>query len=500
MRIAAAPWQPDAPAYESTGLPFVRNAIADRGFYRPVRGLSQLTSTGMPADPRGMFCFRRAGIDWLNMIAAGADIYRIQDATTAPINVSRGGGPYLMQPLDRWRGLQFGHTAILTNFRDRVQAYDTRSLGQFYDLGYDISDSDPLWPPPRAKYIANVRGRVVLAYTADDVDGEMPNRIWWHGFTGGLPDLDAWEPSLATGADFNQIVDIGNITGMTGGEFGTVLCEDGIARMTTGGPAIYQIENVSGEIGCNLPESVIRYGAVTYFWSRQGWMAFNGGEVRPIGAGKIDRWFANDMDFDAAHRMWPAPVDEGNGSIGWLYCGAGHAGMPNRMLIYASTIGEWTVADISAEIVGPFMTFGGDLDDVADMRWLDMDAFDGDLDDPALWSRHLRTVAVRDGFLMAQIGGPLPGIFQSREFEMTPGRRSTLRLVTVNREQGASSTEIGWRDQMSKGASWTSGFPEQGDGRVRCREKGRYHSLRTTLTDWRTFSGWDVEGVGAGLR
>lgn len=500
MRIPAGPWLPDRPNLENGGLPAVRNVLPDVGFYRPLPSFQAINESTLAADPRGLFVFRRSATEWILVYGGGTKLYNITSRTAAPTDISRGGGVYLMDPGDRWRGLQFGTSVLLTNYRDRVQVLDATNPTTFDDLGGTDPGTDGEILPPRAKYIANVRGRVVLGYTYDPIDEEQASRVWWHGFTNGLPDLETWVSSLETGADFQDVVDLGPITGLTGGEFGTILCESGIARMTAGGPFTFQIENVSNEIGCTLPESVIRYGRFTYFYSRQGWQVFDGSGTTPIGKDRMDRWFTSDFDVDQAAKMWAAPVGDIDGTIAWIYCGAGNAGVPNRMLLFNTVSGLWAPADIDLEILAPTVTFGGDLDDETDERWDDLDTFDGDLDDPALWSRVLRLGGVRSGALKALVGAPVSAVFQSPEFEMAPGWRTMLKLVTTLRQQGTVGIEIGRRQRPGGTIEWTGSYTEAEDGVVRCREFGRYHTVRATLTDWQDFQGWFVEAVRAGRR
>lgn len=496
MRIPAGAWMPDRPSLTNGGLPVVRNCIADNGFYRPLNSFQKINANTLAADPRGMFVFRRGSSGWLLVYGGGTKLYEIASRTVAPTDISRDAGTYTMNPGDRWRGLQFGNSALLTNWSEPIQVIDTTNPTAFADLG--STDTD-LMLPPRAKYIANVRGRVMVGYTYDSVDAEQSARVWWHGFTNGLPDLEAWTPGQAT-ADFQDVAGIGPITGLTGGEFGTILGEDGIARVTLGGSFTFQIETVSDNIGCVLPESVQRYGNATFFFSREGWQVFNGAGTTPIGNGRIDRWFANDFDVDHSTKMWAAPVSDINGTLAWIYCGAGHNDVPNRMLTFNTKSGLWSQADIDLEMLAPTVTFGGDLDDEADDRWDDLDTFDGDLDDPALWSRLVRLGGVRSGSLEAMTGSPLAAVFQSPEFEMAPGWRSMLKLVTTLRGSGTVGTEIGRREQPGESPTWTGSYAEQDDGVVRCREFARYHTLRSTLTDWSDFQGWDIEGVKAGRR
>ena len=59
---------------------------------------------------------------------------------------------------------------------------------------------------PKAKYLAQVRDFTVVGNTIDPIDGAQAYRIWWHGFTNGLPNPRNW---LDGQSDFATINDIG---------------------------------------------------------------------------------------------------------------------------------------------------------------------------------------------------------------------------------------------------------------------------------------------------
>ncbi len=65
--------------------------------------------------------------------------------------------------------------------------------------------------------------------------------------------------------------------GVTGGEFGLVLLERSIVRMSyVGTPLIFQFDNIARNRGCFEPNSVIQWQGITYFLGDDGFYACDG--------------------------------------------------------------------------------------------------------------------------------------------------------------------------------------------------------------------------------
>ena len=68
--------------------------------------------------------------------------------------------------------------------------------------------------------------------------------------------------------------------------------------------SLFQIEVVERQLGTRVPNSVVQYRQVTFFYSPEGWISFDGNTAKKIGLERIDRWFARDFDASTADRMW----------------------------------------------------------------------------------------------------------------------------------------------------------------------------------------------------
>jgi len=107
-----------------------------------------------------------------------------------------------------------------------------------------------------------------------------------------INDSTDWTAGAASQSDFQDIPDGGDIRGMTGGEFGLVLMEKSVVRMTyIGAPLFFQFDTLTRSLGCYEARSVVQYGAMTFFLSDDGFYVCDGQQVKPIGAERVDDWF-----------------------------------------------------------------------------------------------------------------------------------------------------------------------------------------------------------------
>ena len=115
---------------------------------------------------------------------------------------------------DRWRFAQFGSYLIATNNQNKLQYADLATTTTFSDI--DAS-------APTAKVLAIVRDFVVVGNTSTDSNGV----VW-----SGINNPNTWAESAVTQSDKQIIPDGGDVVAITGGEFGLVLLDQAIVRMS----------------------------------------------------------------------------------------------------------------------------------------------------------------------------------------------------------------------------------------------------------------------------
>jgi hypothetical protein len=490
-RVPLGPWRPDAALFDNPGLVNVRNAIPAAGKWLAQPGTAAISEQTITPPVEGLFAATRSTGDLELFAVFGGEIFRVPSSAGALTNASDPGlsDGYATGEFVRWRSTQYQDLLIATNFQDEVQAYDLVAGGTFLPL------ADPSGLIPKAKYLAVVKGFVTLAYTFDDLDGEDGYRVWWHGLLNGLPNPYDFTPDAGTQADFQRLSEIGIIAGITGGEFGTIVGEQGVVRQSFG-DLLFRFDTVERRIGSRVPNSVIQYRQLTFFYSPQGWAAFDGQGVKLIGVEKIDRWFADDFDETFAHKMW-ASVETARGHVLWAYCGKGHGGEPNRLLRYSVELDEWAVGDVPLQALANGRTFARTLDDDYFAN-LD-DPIHTNLDDPALWTSFPQTVGVSDGRIVAFGGAPLTATFETGEITFGgDNSRAMLRRAMVRGLGGASTVSVFGRDRFADAGAWSEEYPEQADGWIRFREPGRSQRVRVVRS-----GSWvdvvDVNLIGDGL-
>ena len=165
---------------------------------------------------------------------------------------------------------------------------------------------------PIAKYITAVRDFVVAANIGA---GSYPTRVNWSD----INDPTDWVAGGASQSDYQDIPDGGDITGITGGEFGIVFLEKAIVRMSyIGSPLFFQFDTISRNIGCIEGGSIAQYGGISYFLSDDGFYSCDGQNVVGIGAEKIDRYFFNNANIGDIDTI-SAAVDPERNLIIWNY-------------------------------------------------------------------------------------------------------------------------------------------------------------------------------------
>lgn len=484
MRLPLGEWLPDQPSLGNTGLTDVTNAVPANGHWLPQRRLIKVSDQSIPPPIQGVWTANRTQGDRQAFVAFGGKIYLVPGFSGALVDVS-WSYDYSETDTIRWRTVQSADLLIATNFEDPIQAFDLVGGGNYELLSPDA---------PRAKYLAQVRDFTVAGYTVDPIDGEQAYRVWWHGFTNGLPDPTNWTTGQS---DFATINDIGQVQGITGGQFGTVVCESGVAIMRFGGRLLFDIDVVERKLGTRVPNSINQYRQITVYYAPEGWVSFDGAQARKIGIERIDRWFRNDFDEAQADKMWAAVDDLGH--MIWAYCGRDHSGTPNRLLRYAPDLDRWSKSDIAINALGAGQTFGMSLDDP------NFDTFEDtveNLDDPGLWNDTPRTVAVANNRLSGFTGSQLDAAFTLGEFQLTGDeQRSMLRKVLSLGKGGTTRIQVATREQLNDSEVFGASFTQQSDGAFRCRIPGRTHQMRVLRSGfWANAQGIDIYAEQLGKR
>lgn len=471
-RINFGEWTPDQPGI-SGSLTTALNVAAQQVGYGPFPSSSAYSSAASQALYSAF-----SGIygSTLVLFAGGATkLFKFSDITTALADVSKVGS---YTTSDGWEFAQFGNIVIAANNKDVLQAWNLSSSTAFADL----SASAPI-----AKFVTVVRDFVVAANIGG---GTNPSKVQWSD----LNDETDWVSGATSQSDFQEMSDGGNITGLTGGEFGLVLMERAIARMTySGSPFFFQFDVISKGLGCIESGSVTQYGNTTYFLSDNGFYACNGQALEPIGAEKVDRFFLNDADQARLSEM-SATVDPLRKLVIWEYR---NNNQQNALLIYSWQVKRWTYATTTADYLSTAATPALTLEA--------LDAF-GTVDtittsfDSRVWVGGKATLAGISGSSIITFTGANTGAeIATGDIELSQNSVITVIKPLVN--EGLCDAQIASRRSLNDTITYSSTSTQNSDGRCPVRSAGRFHRLKLLPTDdWTAAIGMDVEAVTQGNR
>jgi len=205
---------------------------------------------------------------------------------------------------------------------------------------------------PSATYLTVVRDFVV----AGGASG-VSNKVQWSD----LNNESKWTSGAASQSDFQIISDGGDIHGITGGEFGIILMEKAIVRMSyVGSPFFFQFDVISRGLGCIEGNSVAQYGGITYFLASDGFYSCDGQMITPIGLDKVDRTFYSNLDIGNIDTI-SAAIDPIRKVIVWNY--------PNifggrSLLVYNFLVKKWSLCETDVDYIAPIATTGTTLEGI----------------------------------------------------------------------------------------------------------------------------------------
>lgn len=403
------------------------------------------------------------------------------------VDVSRTpGAPYATTDEDGWSFTQYGNLVMAANGTDNIQAWTIASSTEYADLAGS---------PPIGAYLATVRDFVFIGRLAN-----ARNKVQWSS----IDDPEAW--TIGTNQCDEQVIpEGGEITGIVGGEYGTVFSENQVNRFTyTGDGAIFQRDTISTQRGTPCRGSIASYQRNIFFVAYDGfWMLAGGSQEIPIGDQKIDRFFWNDLNQAYLHRV-TATVDPLNKLYVVGYPSfSSMDGTPDKMLIFNWTIGRWSKADFSLQYLYSATTQQGYNIDTIDSLYGDLDSIPISLDSPLLTGSGKLSLAAFDNAnkLAFFNGANLPALIETTEGQIYPGHRALITEVRPIIDGGTPSIQIGTRNRPNDSIVWGSVVAQNANGFCPVRSDARFHRARllTQAGDvWQHCSGADPTAQQSG--
>lgn len=484
MLVPLGEWSPDQPAFGLQGLSSVVNAVAGVGeFYGPWDALEPVSEALTAACLGAASGKDNSGLGY-SFAGTGVGLYSLASDFTWT-DVTNSGGAYTTGADDRWRFAQFGTLTIATNFADPIQKLEMGVDTDFEDLGTNA---------PQARYAAVVRDFLVVGFTEDGVDGVVRNRVRWSPIAN--PDGD-WAISATTQADFQDVATGGGVVGIVGGEFGIVLMEGALYRMTYAGPpVVFQFDEIAPSRGCAAAGSIATDGRLTIFLSEDGFYSTDGAQVQPIGAGKVDRWFADDAD-PGAYGQMSSLMDPTRQLYILAYRSASATtALNDSLMLYNWVAQRWTVARVVTETLCSMLSASLTLEDLDDVS-ASLDDLPASLDSRQWISNARYRGAIDSAHKLATFtGDPLEAVFETGEAALGDMvRRAQVQRVRPIAD-GTRTIALGTRDDQAAAVTWGAARSPARDGNCGFRGDARFHRLRMTVSgDWTQAQGTDVNFV-----
>lgn len=423
----------------------------------------------------GTFTIATVGSTTFTYAQTGTDIGSTADTGTVTFL-------YTTPTNQRWRFTQFGNVIVAANGGNRLQGFNLNTSSTFQDLAADA---------PQSRYVTVVRDFVVSGYVNSTT--VYPNRVQWSA----LGDESSWTNSATTQADYQDIPDGGSVVGVTGGEFGLVLMDRSIHRMSyIGSPLVFQFDNISRNLGCYEANSIIQYSGTTFFLSDDGFYACDGQQVLPIGNEKVNRYFFSDVD-EGSLNLMSAAVDPYRKLIIWAYASQSSA-TPDKMLIYNFQTNKWTSGTITVDWIATSSTPSVALEGLDTFG--NVDTIDTSFDS-RIWLGGKMQFAGLDGAKIVTFSGDnATAIIETGDIEV-PGTTSAITLAKPIVDNGSGSVALISRRLLTESIVFGSQTAADAENRVSIRGVGRYHRLQLTPTgSWTNTVGMDIDLSPLGTR
>lgn len=473
QRIQFTEWLPDQPAI-GQGLQDAKNVVPVLAGYAPFPSSSNFSNAA--SENLNSVFVGKIG-DTIQLFGGGnTKLFKFDSTNLNMTDVSKTGG---YGGNTRWSFTQFGDVVICANNNAKLQTWTVGVSTAFADLAAAA---------PVAKYVTVVRDFVVAANLTAGAD---PNKVQWSN----INDETNWTSGAASQSDYQIIADGGNITGLSGGEFGLILLERAIYRMSyIGSPLFFQFDAISRNLGCIEGGSVTQYAGITYFLSDDGFYSCDGKQITPIGAEKVDKYFYNNFDIKKSDTM-SATVDPVRKLVLWNYptVAGGRA-----IIIYNWQLQKWSRLETDVNYVGSVSTVGTSLEGIGTL-YTNIETVPASFDDRIWAGGKFVLGGVTGGKIITFTGSNLTANIVLSDIEN--GYNSIATLARPIIDNGAGSVSVASRRTLSDNIVFSTPVSAGEGGRCSLRNAGRWHRFSITPTgNWTTAIAIDVDITPQGTR
>jgi hypothetical protein len=474
-RVTFGEWMPDQSGI-SGSLTDAKNVVSQAIGYGPFptpvsfssAAAENLTSLYAAKAPDSNTYFFAAGLSKIYTVSGSGTLTQVNTGLTTGNN-------------DRVRFTQFGKSVIICNNSNKLKSWVLGTSTTFAE----VSASAPI-----AKFITVVRDFVVCANTFETTQQQY--RVRWSA----INDETDWVENVNTQSDYQDIPDGGQIMGIRGGEFGLVLLERSIHRMTyVGTPFIFQFDNISRNKGCMVSGSVAQYQGITFFLSDDGFYMCDGQQVVPIGAEKVDRFFLSDAS-ESEYNSMSAAIDPVRKLVIWNYKSVDAT---RKLLIYNFATKKWTYGDANTDYLGEASSGASTLEELDSISG-SIDALTTSLDSLLYIGGKYFLGGTYGTRVYSFTGASLTGSIATGDIDV--GANSVVTLARPIVDNGSGSLSVASRTLLNQSVTYGTSTAADSENRVSLRSAGRYHRLKLIPTgaNWKTAVAVDVDVTPQGVR
>ena len=476
QRITFGEWMPDQSGI-SGALTDAKNVVSQAIGYGPFptpvalssAAAEDLTSLYAAKNPDGLTTLFTAGATKIYTVGGSGALTQVNTGLTTGTN-------------DRVRFTQFGKSVIACNNSQKLKSWTLGTSTTFADLAANA---------PIAKYITVVRDFVVVANTYES-SAQQQYRVRWSA----INDETDWTENVNTQSDYQDIPDGGQIVGIRGGEFGIILLERSIHRMTyVGTPFIFQFDNISRNKGCMVAGSIAQYQGLTFFLSDDGFYMCDGQNIVPIGAEKVDRFFLSDAS-ETDYKTMSAAIDPVRKLVIWNYKSVD---ANRKVMIYNFATKKWTYGDAGTDYLGEASSGALTLEEL-DSVSSSIDALTTSLDSLLFVGGKYFLGGTYGTKVYSYTGASLTGNISTGDIDI--GANSVVTLARPIVDNGSGSLSIASRQLLNQSVTYGTSTAADSENRVSLRSAGRYHRLKLAPTGaaWKTAVAVDVDITPQGVR
>ncbi|TNF09399.1 MAG: hypothetical protein EP323_00425 [Gammaproteobacteria bacterium] len=449
-------WLPDQPDF-GNAVQVVRNAIPQAKSYRSVRSL-QIVSNALDSACLGSEWAKGADGTYYVFSGDAGKLYLLSGTTFS--DVSKAGG----YTSTGWEFVIWGNRVIASSIDEPMQ---------YYDLGTSTLFADLPGSPPKAKHVAVVRDFIVTG-NIDDGGTVYPYRLRWSGFNNS----EQWGSSQAAQSDYQDLFGRGGaIKHITSGETALIFQEHSIRRMTyVGPPLIFRIDEIESDRGLYASNSVAQSGDTVYYYSHDGFFVKQGNNPSmPIGAEKVDRFFAGDLQGDSIDLVYGA-IDRRNKMVCWTY--PSKTTGVNRIIVYRWDIKKWGLFDIDAPLIVEASSPTYYLDDLDLILGADIDTYSINVDSDGYAGGVVSLFAFNSSNQLCTFSGDdETAIIETGEVD---GRISVKSARPIT--DGTVSLSVGTRNTQSANYSYGAAQTENAKNEMNFRTSAKYHRFKATIS------------------